>query len=124
VGGRDERRAYRQRLGARGEDRAAEWYRAAGYEVIARNWRCAEGELDLVVVQPGQLVFCEVKTRTSDRFGVPAEAVTGAKQRRLRTLAARFLAEHPRAVGSAARSIRFDVAAVSGSTVDVIEAAF
>jgi putative endonuclease len=124
VGGRDERRAYRQRLGARGEDRAADWYRAAGYEVIARNWRCAEGELDLVVAQPGYLVFCEVKTRTSDRFGVPAEAVTGAKQRRLRTLAARFLAEHPPAVSSAARGIRFDVVAVSGSTVDVIEAAF
>lgn len=124
MGGRDERRAYRQRLGARGEDRAADWYRAAGYEVVARNWRCAEGELDLVVAQPGQLVFCEVKTRTSDRFGVPAEAVTSAKQRRLRTLAARFLAEHPQGVGSAARSIRFDVVAVTGSTVDVIEAAF
>ena len=73
---------------------------------------------------PGELVFCEVKTRASDRFGVPAEAVTAAKQRRLRTLAARFLAEHPLADGSAARSIRFDVVAVTGSTVDVIEAAF
>jgi putative endonuclease len=124
VDGRDGRRAYRQRLGARGEDLAADWYRAAGYEVVARNWRCAEGELDLVVSLPAELVFCEVKTRTSDRFGVPAEAVTAAKQRRLRTLAARFLAEHPPVVGPAARSIRFDVVAVTGSTVDVIEAAF
>jgi putative endonuclease len=124
VGGRDAGRAYRQRLGARGEDRAADWYRAAGYDVVARNWRCAEGELDLVVVRPGELVFCEVKTRASDRFGVPAEAVTIAKQRRLRTLAARFLAEHPLDVGAAAGSIRFDVVAVTGSAVDVIEAAF
>jgi putative endonuclease len=124
VGGRDPRRAYRQRLGARGEDRAADWYRTAGYDVVARNWRCAEGELDLVVLRPGELVFCEVKTRSSDRFGVPAEAVTIAKQRRLRMLAARFLADHVLDAGTAGRNIRFDVVAVSGSTVDVIEAAF
>ena len=124
MGGRDPRRAYRQRLGARGEDRAADWYRAAGYDVVARNWRCAEGELDLVVGRPGELVFCEVKTRSSDRFGVPAEAVTIAKQRRLRTLAARFLAADVLDAGTAGRNIRFDVVAVSGSTVDVIEAAF
>jgi putative endonuclease len=111
-------------LGARGEDRAADWYRAAGYDVVARNWRCAEGELDLVVVRTGELVFCEVKTRATDRFGVPAEAVTITKQRRLRTLAARFLADPTLAAGVGARSIRFDVVAVSGSTVDVIEAAF
>ena len=123
MGGRDPRRAYRQRLGARGEERAADWYRAAGYDVVARNWRCAEGELDLVVGRPGELVFCEVKTRSSDRFGVPAEAVTIAKQRRLRMLAARFLSDHVLA-GTAGRNIRFDVVAVSGSTVDVIEAAF
>jgi putative endonuclease len=124
MGARGGPRPYRQRLGARGEDRAADWYRAAGYDVIARNWRCAEGELDLVVGLPGELVFCEVKTRASDRFGVPAEAVTATKQRRLRTLATRFLAEHPSADRVAVRSIRFDVVAVTGSTVDVIEAAF
>jgi putative endonuclease len=124
VGGRDAGRAYRQRLGARGEDRAADWYRAAGYDVVARNWRCAEGELDLVVGRPGELVFCEVKTRSSDRFGAPAEAVTIAKQRRLRTLAARFLADQSLDAGTAGRNVRFDVVAVSGSTVDVIEAAF
>jgi putative endonuclease len=124
VGGRDAGRAYRQRLGARGEDRAADWYRAAGYEVVARNWRCPEGELDLVVERPGELVFCEVKTRSSDRFGVPAEAVTIAKRRRLRTLAARFLADHALDANTAGRNIRFDVVAVRGSAVDVIEAAF
>jgi putative endonuclease len=109
------------RLGAQGEQRAAAWYEARGYVVVARNWRCTDGELDLVVATPAELVFCEVKTRSSDRFGLPAEAVTPAKQRRLRRLAGRFLAE---AGGSGGRSLRFDVAAVLGERVEVIEAAF
>ena|SRR5918996_4287553 len=120
----DGRRPYRQHLGARGEALAADWYVAAGYDVVARNWRCREGELDLVVARPGEVVFCEVKTRASDRFGVPAEAVTAAKRRRLRALAARFLAEHPAVSGSARGNVRFDVAAVTASRVEVIEAAF
>lgn len=113
----------RRRLGARGEQLAADWYVAQGYEVVARNWRCREGELDLVVARDGELVFCEVKTRSSDRFGVPAEAVTRTKQRRLRVIAARFLAAHGDG-GAHGRGVRFDVAAVMGGRVEVIEAAF
>ena len=109
------------RLGAQGEQRAVSWYAARGYVVVARNWRCPDGELDLIVASPTELVFCEVKTRSSDRFGLPAEAVTAAKQRRLRRLAARFLAE---AGGAGGRSLRFDVASVVGARVEVIEAAF
>jgi putative endonuclease len=123
-------RGRRQRLGARGEQLAADWYVARGYTLVARNWRCREGELDLVVARDGELVFCEVKTRSSDRFGTPAEAVTLAKQRRLRQLAAMFLAEDA-ATGRdglssrrGRRGIRFDVAAVTGGRVAVIEAAF
>ena len=115
------------RLGASGEEAAAAWYLARGYTVVAHNWRCAEGELDLVVAQPGELVFCEVKTRSSDRFGLPAEAVTRAKQHRVRTLAARFLASGsapPQPAGSGVRSLRFDVACVLAGEVSVIEAAF
>jgi putative endonuclease len=112
---------HHQRLGSRGEALAAAWYEAAGYEVVARNWRCREGEIDLVVQRGGELVFCEVKTRTSDRFGVPAEAVTAAKQQRMRELAARFLAECGAGRG---RGLRFDVACVVGGRVQVIEAAF
>jgi putative endonuclease len=124
------RTGHRQRLGARGEQLAADWYVARGYRLVARNWRCREGELDLVVARDGELVFCEVKTRSSDRFGTPAEAVTPAKQRRLRVLAALFLAAVEGAEGAGVRSagagrgIRFDVAAVTGGRVDVIEAAF
>jgi putative endonuclease len=114
------RRPYRQQLGARGEDLAAARYVAAGYDVVARNWRCREGEIDLIVRGHGVLVFCEVKTRASDRFGTPAEAVTPAKRRRLRVLAARFLSEQPAGTGE----LRFDVAAVTGGRVEVIEAAF
>jgi putative endonuclease len=88
--------------------------------VVARNWRCREGELDLVVRNPDTLVFCEVKTRTSDRFGLPVEAVTPAKQRRIRALAAQYL----RTEGQPAPGIRFDVVSVLGDRVDVVEAAF
>jgi putative endonuclease len=98
----------RRRLGNAGEDAVAVWYEAAGYGVVDRNWRCRDGELDIVVAKGDTLVFCEVKTRASTRFGAPVEAVTGAKQRRLRLLAARWLAEHD----TRRRTLRFDVASV------------
>ena len=114
-------------LGARGEDLAAGWYTAHGYEVLARNWRCREGELDLVVSRDRRVVFCEVKTRRGTGFGLPAEAVTGEKQRRLRRLASRWLGEQPPSGRFA--EFRFDVACVTlraGATPDleVIEGAF
>ena len=59
----------RRALGIAGEDAAAAWYEANGYEVVARNWRCREGELDLVVRRNRTIVFCEVKTRTPTRSG-------------------------------------------------------
>ena len=110
----------RRERGISGEDQAAAWYRANGYEVVARNWRCRDGELDLVVRRDGELVFVEVKWRSSSRFGMPAEAVTAAKQRRLRRLATRFLAESR----ERSSSLRFDVVAILGDQLEVIEAAF
>ena len=114
-------------LGARGEELAVAWYTGQGYRVLGRNWRCREGELDLVVSRDRCVVFCEVKTRTGTGFGLPAEAVTGAKQRRLRRLATRWLGEQPSSGGFA--EVRFDVACVTlragaEPDLDVIEAAF
>ena len=116
----------RRTLGDAGEDLVARWYADAGYRVLDRNWRCREGELDVVVARGPVLVFCEVKTRRTTAFGIPAEAVTTTKQRRLRTLAMRWLDEHPAA---RARTLRFDVASVlaprdGDPVIDVIEAAF
>jgi putative endonuclease len=112
----------RRALGARGEDAAAAWYTSNGYEVVARNWRCREGELDLIVRAGRTYVFCEVKTRTSTRFGAPIEAVTRDKQMRIRRLAARWLEE---GAPGPAKDIRFDVASVLGPReVEVVEGAF
>jgi putative endonuclease len=116
----------RRTLGDAGEELVARWYVDAGYRVLDRNWRCREGELDVVVARGPVLVFCEVKTRRSTAFGVPAEAVTAAKQRRLRTLAMRWLDAHP---GPRAATLRFDVASVLAArgeppVVEVIEGAF
>jgi putative endonuclease len=110
----------RQDLGAQGERMAATWYQDNGYEVVARNWRCREGEIDLIVSRRRTVVFCEVKTRSSAAFGLPAEAVTRTKRERLRHLAAKWLDESPvRPIG-----IRFDVAAVLDGQLEIIEGAF
>lgn len=110
----------RRALGGAGESAAAAWYEARGYEVLARNWRVREGELDLVVRRDRTVVFCEVKARSSAAFGVPAEAVTATKQRRVRSMATRWLA----ATGVRPAVIRFDVASVLAGQVEVIEDAF
>ena len=82
------RAAGRRVLGARGEALTADRYVAEGYEILDRNWRCRQGELDLVLHRDRVLVFCEVKTRTSVAFGAGVEAVTREKQLRIRRLAA------------------------------------
>lgn len=110
----------RRALGAAGEDAAAAWYEAEGYDVVARNWRCRDGELDLVVRRGRTLVFCEVKARTSTAFGAPVEAVTHAKRTRIRHLAARFLDESPVRAGE----IRFDVVSVLRGEIEVVQGAF
>jgi len=110
----------RRALGISGEEAVAAWYQERGYRVVDRNWRCRAGELDVVLRRGGLVVFCEVKTRSSDAFGLPAEAVNRQKQQRIRMLAARWLDESP----SPAAEIRFDVAAVLDGRIEVIEAAF
>ncbi len=103
-----------------GEDVAAAWYRRHGYDVVARNWRCPAGEIDLIVRRRRLVVVCEVKTRRSDAFGPAASAVGAAKQARLRRLAAEWLA----VTGTRGVEIRFDVVAVTGDVLEVFADAF
>jgi putative endonuclease len=100
----------KDRLGRAGEDLAAQRLEAGGMAVLDRNWRCPEGELDIVARDGDTVVFCEVKSRSSARFGAPIEAVTPAKARRQRALAARWLEAH-RSDGCAG-VVRFDVVGV------------
>ncbi|WP_028131223.1 MULTISPECIES: YraN family protein [Serinicoccus] len=83
-------------VGDRGEDLACAHLESLGWQVVDRNWRCPEGELDVVAEDGRTLVFCEVKTRRSVRFGEPVEAVGADKARRLRTLAWAWLEAHDR----------------------------
>ena len=110
--------------GPRGEDAAVEAYRRRGYRVVARNWRCRLGELDLVLERRGLLVFSEVKARRPGSYGSGFEAVTWRKRAKLRSLADAFL----QATGARPSEIRFDVASVAlrgpRPTVEVFEDAF
>ncbi|MGX5696084.1 YraN family protein [Agromyces soli] len=78
---------HNAQLGRHGEELAVRHLEAAGMRVLARNWRCPLGEIDIVARDGGQTVIVEVKTRTSDDFGHPFEAITPAKLRRLWRLA-------------------------------------
>ena len=84
----------RRTLGAYGERLAARYLQDQGLSILDRNWRCSHGELDLVARDGDCVVFCEVKTRRSVRFGDPVEAITSAKAARLRRLAAAWLRSH------------------------------
>jgi putative endonuclease len=95
-------------LGRQGEQLAVEHLRQVGLRVLDRNWRCAEGEIDIVAAERRSLVICEVKTRSSVRYGTPLEAVSRAKRSRLRRLAACWLAAH----GVLFDEIRIDVVGV------------
>lgn len=95
-------------VGRYGEDVAAAHVVERGWQVLDRNWRCREGELDLVALDGRELVVVEVKTRRSTRYGQPAEAVTAVKLARVRRLAAQWLSAHD--VRPA--SVRVDVIAV------------
>ncbi|ASU82888.1 YraN family protein [Nocardiopsis gilva YIM 90087] len=98
----------RMDLGRRGEELAAAFLERQGMRVLARNWRCPQGEIDIVARSGSTLVIAEVKTRTSVRFGSPLEAVDRRKRDRLRMLA-RLWSERN---GAAAARVRIDVIAV------------
>ena len=99
-------------LGAGGERVAERRYRRDGYRVLARNWRCSSGELDLIVGRGDMVVFSEVKTRSSTSFGWPAEAVDRRRQVRLRSM------------GTRPTEVHFDVVSVLPGRVERLEGAF
>lgn len=100
--------AQKDELGRHGEQLATDHLEARGYRILDRNWRCSQGELDLVAEDDGTLVFVEVKTRSGIGFGDPAEAVTPRKLARIGRLAGAWCAEHrPRS-----RRMRVDVVGI------------
>ncbi|OQY46208.1 MAG: YraN family protein [Anaerolineaceae bacterium 4572_78] len=84
----------RQKLGKHGENLAENYLVKHEYTVIAKNWRCSIGELDLVVEKDEQIIFVEVRTRRGNHFGTPEASLTPRKQAKLVELAWTFLAEH------------------------------
>ncbi len=99
---------YKRELGRRGEEIAAAYLREQGYFILARNWRCPAGELDIVAREGETLAFVEVRARRGDRFGTPEESITPAKQAKLVELAQTYLQEN----GLADENWRIDVVAL------------
>ncbi|HEX5857934.1 MAG TPA: YraN family protein [Microbacterium sp.] len=99
-------------LGRAGEDRAARYLVAAGYRLLDRNWRCPQGELDIVALRGAEVVVVEVKTRRGDGFGHPLEAIDARKRARLWKLAVAWASEHPQWAGG--RVLRVDAIALTG----------
>ena len=95
-------------LGRQGEQLAAEHLQRSGLRILDRNWRCPEGEIDIVAADRRALVVCEVKTRSDARYGTPLEAVSARKHSRLRRLAGRWVLAH----GVLFDEIRIDVVGV------------
>jgi len=101
----------RQVVGRWGEDTAADYLKANGYTILARNVRTAHGEIDIVASQGGLLVFVEVKTRSSHAFAFPEDSVTRRKQAYMLSAAEDYLQAHP----ESGESWQFDVIAVEGT---------
>ena len=99
----------KKRKGARGEERASEFLRERGYRILERNYRCPLGELDIIARDGRVIVFVEVKTRSSHRFGSPQEAIGPRKKRRMTAIALFYL----KGQGWLGEPARFDVAAVN-----------
>jgi len=100
--------AAKDDLGRKGEKLAADYLADAGMQLVEKNWRCQQGEIDIVLRDGDETVFVEVKTRSSLAFGHPLEAITTAKLARLRRLAGAWCEAHP----GQYRGIRIDAVAI------------
>lgn len=109
--------AAKDALGRRGEEIAARYLASRGLAIVERNWRCPQGEIDLIARDGGELVFVEVKTRSSVAFGHPLESITPVKLARLRRLAAAWCDAHP----GGHDTIRIDAIAVIAPRAGAVE---
>lgn len=109
--------AAKDALGRRGEEIAARYLASRGLAIVERNWRCPQGEIDVIARDGGELVFVEVKTRSSVEFGHPLESITPVKLARLRRLAAAWCDAHPGGYDT----IRIDAIAVIAPRVGDVE---
>ncbi len=105
--------AAKDELGRAGEVRAASHLEQLGYEILARNWRHSEGEIDLIAVRDDELAVIEVKTRRGVAFGHPFEAITEQKRARLWRLAHHWVRAHPGDAGG--RMLRLHAIGITGS---------
>ncbi|WP_337003148.1 MULTISPECIES: YraN family protein [unclassified Microbacterium] len=104
--------AAKDELGRAGEDRAAQHLVDSGYTLLARNWRCAQGEIDIIAMRGDHLAIVEVKTRRTANYGHPFEAVDRRKRRRLWQLANAWLSENPETARG--RVVRLDAIGIIG----------
>lgn len=115
--------AEHNRTGSEGEQIACLFLEQQGFQILHRNWRSGRDEVDIVARTERELIFVEVKTRSSDRFGTPDEAVTVAKQRRVMRAADAYLHRH-----SSELDVRYDVVSIvmhpTGPHIDHIIDAF
>jgi len=102
------RNLFTKLLGDKGERYAARYLKKQGFRIVARNHKNQFGEIDLIATDGNQVVFVEVKTRKSDKFGAPVEAVNAAKQRKLTQLAMAYLKKNK----LLDRSARFDIVGI------------
>ena len=105
--------AAKDDLGRAGEDRAAEHLTASGYRILDRNWRCTQGEIDIVAERDGTICVIEVKTRRTVAFGHPFEAVDDRKRERLWRLAYAWCKAHPDEASN--RMLRLEVIGIVGA---------
>lgn len=95
------------RLGKEGEDIATNFLRKKGYKILDRNYKTPIGEADIIAKDKDTIVFVEVKTRSSDTFGLPFEAVTYRKQEKLKKIAIFYLKQH-----QVEYPVRFDIVSI------------
>ena len=110
---------YNRSVGAQGEGDAADFLRGLGATIIEMNYRCPYGEIDIIASMDGVLIFCEVKRRSSLRYGTPAEAVTPAKRHKIVRAAELWLARHPMEM-----PVRFDIIAITPGNIIHLPGAF